>query len=253
MLRRSGADPGAIFDGSVIGPRPRQLLALQRSCVQSQASRRRRSCRAPALPSGQPARARAPARQRSGGRVRGDREPRLLLGADRVPGVPARLGHGPRRPLPAEVTRPPSLARSGQRTQNPRVTPRRLGLLAVVLALATTSALAGCGGSDEESASEQWAGDVCSQLSTWVTSVEEAVKPAHRQPALARQGPPCRSATDGREGGHRRARRRPRRPRAGPRRRPATRRRASSTSSGRSSSSSSTRSSRQPRLARSRS
>jgi len=55
------------------------------------------------------------------------------------------------------------------------VTIRRLGLLAAVLALATTPALAGCGGSDEESAGEQWAGDVCSQLSTWVTSVEEAV------------------------------------------------------------------------------
>ena len=52
---------------------------------------------------------------------------------------------------------------------------RRLGLLAVVLALATMSALAGCGGSDEESAGEQWAGDVCSQLTTWVTSVEDAV------------------------------------------------------------------------------
>jgi uncharacterized phage infection (PIP) family protein YhgE len=52
---------------------------------------------------------------------------------------------------------------------------RRLGLLAVVLALATTPLLAGCGG-DDESASEQWAGDVCSELSTWVTSVEEAVR-----------------------------------------------------------------------------
>ena len=51
---------------------------------------------------------------------------------------------------------------------------RRLGLLAVVLALATISAVAGCGG-DEENASEQWAGDVCSQLSTWVTSVQDAV------------------------------------------------------------------------------
>jgi uncharacterized phage infection (PIP) family protein YhgE len=54
------------------------------------------------------------------------------------------------------------------------VTPRHLCLLAVVLALATT-AVAGCGG-DEESASEQWAGDVCSQLSTWVTDVEEAIR-----------------------------------------------------------------------------
>ena len=52
--------------------------------------------------------------------------------------------------------------------------PRHLGLLAVILALVTTPALAGCGG-EEESASEQWAGDVCSELSTWVTDVEEAV------------------------------------------------------------------------------
>ena len=51
---------------------------------------------------------------------------------------------------------------------------RHLGLLAVVLALATTPALAGCG-SDEESAGEQWAGDVCSELSTWATAVEESV------------------------------------------------------------------------------
>ena len=35
-------------------------------------------------------------------------------------------------------------------------------------------AVAGCGG-DEENASEQWAGDVCSELSTWVTDVEEVV------------------------------------------------------------------------------
>ena len=36
------------------------------------------------------------------------------------------------------------------------------------------STAAGCGG-DKENASEQWAGDVCSQLSTWVTSVQDAV------------------------------------------------------------------------------
>ena len=55
------------------------------------------------------------------------------------------------------------------------VTHRRLSLLAVVLALAILPAVAGCGG-DEESSSEQWAGDVCSQLSTWVTDVEEAIR-----------------------------------------------------------------------------
>jgi len=54
------------------------------------------------------------------------------------------------------------------------VATRHLGLLAVVLALATMSTVAGCGG-DKENASEQWAGDVCSQLSTWVTSVQDAV------------------------------------------------------------------------------
>ena len=52
--------------------------------------------------------------------------------------------------------------------------PRRLGILAVVLVLVTTPVLAGCGGG-EESASEQWAGDVCGGLSTWVTSVQDAV------------------------------------------------------------------------------
>ena len=52
--------------------------------------------------------------------------------------------------------------------------PRHLGLLAVVLALAAMPAVAGCGG-DEENASEQWAGGVCSELSTWVTGIEEVV------------------------------------------------------------------------------
>jgi uncharacterized phage infection (PIP) family protein YhgE len=52
---------------------------------------------------------------------------------------------------------------------------RHLGLLAIVVAVATTPTVAGCGG-DEESASAEWAGDVCSELSTWVTSVGEAVK-----------------------------------------------------------------------------
>ena len=63
----------------------------------------------------------------------------------------------------------------------PKVTIRRLGLLAVVLALATTPALAGCGG-DEENATEQWAGEVCTQLSTWVTGVEEAITPLTANP-----------------------------------------------------------------------
>jgi len=62
-----------------------------------------------------------------------------------------------------------------QRAQNPRVASRHLSLFAIALTLSLTPAVAGCGG-DEESASEQWAGDVCSELSTWVTSVEAAVK-----------------------------------------------------------------------------
>ena len=69
---------------------------------------------------------------------------------------------------------PASVAPRTRRTHNPRVATRHLGLLALVFALATMPALAGCGG-DEESASEEWAGGVCSELSTWVTSVEEVV------------------------------------------------------------------------------
>ena len=60
--------------------------------------------------------------------------------------------------------------------------PRRLRLLAVILALVASLTVAGCGGDDEESASEQWAGEVCSELSTWVTGVEEAVRPLAENP-----------------------------------------------------------------------
>ena len=49
--------------------------------------------------------ARARTRRRSRGHDRDEREPRLLLGAERLPGVPARLRHRPRRPVPPEVTR----------------------------------------------------------------------------------------------------------------------------------------------------
>ena len=63
----------------------------------------------------------------------------------------------------------------------PWVTSRHLGLLAVALMLALTPAVAGCGG-DEENATEQWAGEVCSQLSTWVTGVEEAITPLTENP-----------------------------------------------------------------------
>lgn len=75
-----------------------------------------------------------------------------------------------------------ALAPYARRAQNRDVASRRLGLLAVVLALVTMPAVAGCGGGDEENASEQWAGDVCSQLSTWVTDVEEAVRSLTENP-----------------------------------------------------------------------
>jgi hypothetical protein len=48
-------------------------------------------------------------------------------------------------------------------------------VVAVALTLALTPAVAGCG-EDEQSASEQWAGDVCSELSTWATSVGDAIR-----------------------------------------------------------------------------
>jgi len=63
-----------------------------------------------------------------------------------------------------------------------RVARRRLRPLAVVLALVASLTVAGCGGGEEESASEQWAGEVCSELSTWVTGVEEAVRPLAENP-----------------------------------------------------------------------
>jgi hypothetical protein len=50
----------------------------------------------------------------------------------------------------------------------------RIGLLLAVLALLTAPVLAGCGGEDEN-ATEAWAGGVCSELSSWATSVEDAI------------------------------------------------------------------------------
>ena len=49
----------------------------------------------------------------------------------------------------------------------------RLSRIAVLLFAGV--ALAGCGG-DDQSASEEYADDVCSTLSTWVTDVEETVR-----------------------------------------------------------------------------
>ncbi len=51
---------------------------------------------------------------------------------------------------------------------------RRLAALLAVVAL-TAPVLAGCGGSDE-SATEEWAGSVCSELSSWVSGVEGAIQ-----------------------------------------------------------------------------
>lgn len=55
------------------------------------------------------------------------------------------------------------------------MTSGRLASLVAALALLTVPVLAGCGG-DDESASEEWAGDVCSELSTWVTDVEDTIR-----------------------------------------------------------------------------
>jgi hypothetical protein len=50
----------------------------------------------------------------------------------------------------------------------------RIASLLVLLALLTAPVLAGCGG-DDESATEEWAGGVCSELSSWATSIEDAI------------------------------------------------------------------------------
>jgi hypothetical protein len=46
---------------------------------------------------------------------------------------------------------------------------------AAALFVAAVLAVAGCGGDDEASASESYANDVCSNLSTWVTDVQGTV------------------------------------------------------------------------------
>ena len=120
------------------------------------------------------------------------------------------------------------------------MTSRHLGLLAAVIVLAATPALGGCGGDDETSAGEQWAGSVCSELSTWVTSVETAVTSLTENPlsldkeAVQSATTDVKGATDELVDGL--AALGPPETEAG------TRRRASWTRSGRSSSSSSTRS-----------
>lgn len=49
------------------------------------------------------------------------------------------------------------------------------GLGTAVLFVAAVLALAGCGGDDTPSASEEYANDVCGELSTWVTDVQGTV------------------------------------------------------------------------------
>ena len=60
------------------------------------------------------------------------------------------------------------------------MTSGRIASLVAALALATVP-LAGCGG-DDETTSEDWAGGVCNELSTWVTDVEDTIR------SLADQG-----------------------------------------------------------------
>jgi len=60
----------------------------------------------------------------------------------------------------------------------------RLSAATMLVALVALAALAaGCGGNDDESAAEAWAGDVCSALSDWRTSVQEAVDSVQASPS----------------------------------------------------------------------
>ena len=51
---------------------------------------------------------------------------------------------------------------------------RLFGLLAIVVAIALMAG--GCGGDDDESSAESWASDVCTNLSEWITDVDDAVR-----------------------------------------------------------------------------
>jgi hypothetical protein len=55
-------------------------------------------------------------------------------------------------------------------------------LSATILLVALAALTAGCGG-DDESGAEAWAGDVCSALSDWRTSVQEAVESVQSNPS----------------------------------------------------------------------
>ena len=90
-------------------------------------------------------------------------------------GSPARIPDGSgRSPAGTPVTRP-GLRPAPSYAQNRNVTSGRLASLVAALALLTVPVLAGCGG-DDETTSEDWAGGVCSEFSTWVTSVEDTIR-----------------------------------------------------------------------------
>jgi uncharacterized phage infection (PIP) family protein YhgE len=59
----------------------------------------------------------------------------------------------------------------------------RLGLL-MLLVTALALAAAGCGGDDENDATTEWAGDVCSSISTWQSSITDAVNSVKDNPTL---------------------------------------------------------------------
>jgi hypothetical protein len=50
---------------------------------------------------------------------------------------------------------------------------RRLAALLVIVALGLA---AGCGGGDDENATQEWANDVCTGLNTWVSSIQSTVQ-----------------------------------------------------------------------------
>jgi hypothetical protein len=57
----------------------------------------------------------------------------------------------------------------------------RLGLL-MLLVTALALAAAGCGGDDENDATTEWAGDVCSSITTWQSSITDAVNSVRDNP-----------------------------------------------------------------------
>ena len=54
----------------------------------------------------------------------------------------------------------------------------------VVFMCALTFATAGCGGGDDTSATEAWAGDVCSSLTAWVDAIESATASIQSNPSM---------------------------------------------------------------------